>query len=262
VFYTFGFMSMPKIQFASDLHLEFPENRKFLQKNPIHPMADILVLAGDIVPFAAMHVAKEYWQYVSDHFQLCFWIPGNHEYYHSDLTGKSGKLDEKIMNNVYLVNNTSVNWLNTKLIFSTLWTHIGVQNEFTIQQSLNDFHVIKNGDYFLTTHQYNALHRESISFLSDELRNAQQAKNIVFTHHVPTLMNYPPQYKGSALNEAFAIELFELIETSQPDYWIYGHSHVNTPQFQIGNTKLCTNQLGYVSHNEHQTFSCKAFLEI
>ena len=56
------------------------------------------------------------------------------------------------------------------------------------------------------------------------------------------------------MNEAFATELFDLIEDSGPDYWIYGHTHHNSVDFGIGNTRLLTNQLGYVKHNEHQSF--------
>lgn len=36
-----------KIQFVSDLHLEFNENRLYLAKNPLPVEGDVLLIAGD-----------------------------------------------------------------------------------------------------------------------------------------------------------------------------------------------------------------------
>lgn len=110
--------------------------------------------------------------------------------------------------------------------------------------------------------RYNELHADSIAFLEKELTAETNLKKVVVTHHVSTLMNYPEQYKGSILNEAFAVELFDLIEATAPDAWIYGHTHGNTPDFEIGKTRLLTNQLGYVNYGEHQKFNTKKLITI
>ena len=87
-------------------------------------------------------------------------------------------------------------------------------------------------------------------------------KKVIVTHHVPTMLNYPPQYKGSVINQAFATELSEFIEENEIDYWLYGHHHYNSEIFEIGKTKLLTNQLGYVRSNEHFGYRNDAIFEI
>ncbi|MCX6189999.1 MAG: metallophosphoesterase [Bacteroidetes bacterium] len=244
-----------KIQYCSDLHLEFRENMEFIKLNPLKIEGDILLLAGDIVPFAVMERADAFFDFVSANFKLAYWLPGNHEYYGSDAALKSGIMNEKIRDNIFLVNNLTAYHDELKLIFSTLWSKISTNNQWVVQQSLSDFHVVKfNGKKF-TPDQYNQLNNDCISFIKEEISKPHEGKTIVVTHHVPTFLHYPEKYKGDALNEAFAVELYNVIESSNIDSWIYGHHHNNTPEFSIGNTRMLTNQLGYVRFGENRLFN-------
>ncbi len=250
------------IQYASDLHLEFPENKEFLKKNPLLPIGDILLLAGDIVPFKVMDRHTDFFKYLSDHFETTYWIPGNHEYYHYDLTQKYGIVNENIKSNVHLVNNLTVLHNNVRFIFSTLWSKINPANQWQIERSISDFQLIKFNNYRLSADRFNQLHQESLQHITAELQTESSTKSVVVTHHVPTFMNYPEKYKGDSLNEAFAVELYNLIEACGPDSWVFGHHHSSTPDFMIGKTQMLTNQLGYVGYGEHRFFNPGKFLDI
>jgi predicted phosphohydrolase len=244
-----------KIQYASDLHLEFSENKEFLLNNPLIPYGDILILAGDIMPFKQMDEHQRFWDYCSENFAFTYWLPGNHEYYYSDINERSGEVNESIRENVFLVNNIWVNHGSVKLIFSTLWTNISMDKAWPIENGLNDFHLIKSGDTRFSVRQYNQLFEENLNFLKQAVDGNTREKCIVITHHVPTFEHYPEEFQNSSLNQAFAVDLNELMQIAEIDYWIYGHHHRNIADFKIGNTVLLTNQLGYVKANEHTGFS-------
>jgi predicted phosphohydrolase len=251
-----------KLQYASDLHLEFPENKEFLKKNPLQPGGDFLLLAGDIVPFTVMDKHDDFFNYISDTFKTTYWIPGNHEYYSSDISDRVGSFNEKIKDNLFLVNNISFIHKNVKLIFSTLWTSISPGNQFEIRQRLSDFHTIKYNKRGLTIDHYNFLHEQCRSFLNEEITKDGAEKKVIVTHHVPTFMNYPEKYKGDSLNEAFAVEMHDEVLSSNAIFWIFGHHHSDTPDFQIGTTTLTTNQLGYVKCNECPGFDTKKIITV
>lgn len=247
-------MGSLKIQYASDLHLEFPENKAFIQKNPLQAVGDILLLAGDIVPFAVMDKHQDFFNYISDNFEMTYWIPGNHEYYYYDALNKSGSFQEKIRENIILLNNTAIQINKTKFLFSTLWSKINPANQWVLENGHSDFHLIKYNNNKFGAAIYNQFHENCIAFLNKELQINNLEKTIVCTHHVPTFKNYPEIYKNSTINEGFAVELFDTIEASKIDYWIYGHSHFNTKDFTIGSTNMITNQLGYIQRKENELF--------
>ena len=251
-----------KIQYCSDLHLEFYENKMYLKQFPIKPEGEILVLAGDIILLKDLQEHEDFFTFCADHFEATYWIPGNHEYYHGDLGRAESPLMQKIKKNVWLVNNVIMPYKHLNLICSTLWSKITPLHAFDIQRSVSDFFTIRWNENKFTSRQFNELHRESMSFLQKALLECAGSKNIIVTHHVPTLYHYPQQYRNSAINEAFAVVLYDFIENSGAAYWIYGHHHTNIPAFTIGTTIMVTNQLGYVQQNEHQLFDRSAIIEL
>ncbi len=227
----------------------------YLKKNPIIPSAPILVMAGDITLFKYLDEHKHYFKILSEQFEAVYWLPGNHEYYQYDLANKMGSFKEKIFDNVFLLNNQTVNYKGYTLIFSELWSKISPLHQIQIEKSLNDFNLIKYNGNRLTTEVYNQNFEESFAFIKQEVAKNEAEKVLVFTHVVPTLKNYPEKYINDPINEAFTVDLTSYIEPSNIKAWVYGHSHFNTPNFMLGNTQMLTNQLCYVKWNEHGLFN-------
>lgn len=151
-----------------------------------------------------------------------------------------------------MVNNLFVQQDSVRFIFSSLWSRISPANSWQIERSVSDFRVIKFNDYRFSSDPFNLLHEQSLAFIINELQHNYMGKTIIATHHVPSFMSYPEKYRGDVLNEAFAVELYDLIEDKGPDCWIFGHHHYNGPDFMIGKNNLVTNQLGYVKYGEHK----------
>ena len=250
------------IQYCSDLHLEFLENKKYIERHPLKPEGEILLLGGDILPLALNHHQYDFFDFVSDNFEAVYWIPGNHEYYGYDAGEAANPLFGTIRNNVFLVNNTTIQYKDVNIICSSLWSNISPANERILQKSLADFSAIKmNGGPFLP-HHFNQLHQTALGFIKGEVSKYATSKNIVLTHHVPTLREYPPKYRNSHLNEGFAVELYDYILDSGIAFWLYGHHHYNVTAFNIGVTNLLTNHLGYVRQYEHGSYRKNAVFEI
>lgn len=71
-----------KIQYASDLHLEFADNWRYLKENPLQVTGDILVLAGDIGYLGDENYSNHpFWDWASENYQQVIVCMGNHEFY-------------------------------------------------------------------------------------------------------------------------------------------------------------------------------------
>ena len=256
-----------KVQYCSDLHLEFPHNAAYIENYPIEPMGDVLVLAGDITSlrcYDSRKTEKDFFKQLSKQFEQVFWICGNHEYYNSWDVAKSEKpFCVQVAKNVQLLNNSSIIYRNVRFVFSTLWSYIDQMQEFYIGRSMSDFDLIRYAGRTLTPAIYtNKLHKPALEFLKTELGQPNDLPTVVITHHLPSLQCVHARHKGSELNAGFASDLDNFILETQPNHWIYGHSHSNMPDFQIGQTQLITNQLGYCNYGENKDFRDVAYFEI
>ena len=254
-----------KIQYASDLHLEFAENRNYIDNGGIEPVGDVLVLAGDVSYLGDLKMIKRrFFDWCAEHFRETFIVPGNHEFYHGyDIAQTMEDFEFEYRDNVRYINNRSVVIGDTELFFTILWTKISPLHLWTIQRGMNDFkHGILDGERF-SANDVDGLHERCMSWLEAVLKTSKAARKVIVTHHCPTLRGEFNGYPGGALNSAFLVDLDSFIERCGADYWVYGHTHfAGGSGTKIGDTTLLCNQLGYVFYNEHKTFNVKAVIEL
>ena len=253
-----------KIQYASDLHLEFGANSAILRGHPMIPVGDVLVLVGDIGYLGDEAMTKHpFWDWASDNFQQVVVIPGNHDLYrHFNINELTEGWELKLRHNVRYVYNKVIH-LNdtTDLITSTLWSEIPSENGYITQRNVSDFHLIRDGENPLTWERFNEEHKKCRAFIENAVRESRADRIIVATHHVPSFALMEQEFNGSPINGAFTSELGDFIAASKIKYWIYGHSHRNISRL-IGNTRCVCNQLGYVRALEHIYFKTDAVIEL
>jgi len=254
-----------KIQYASDLHLEFAENRNYLENGGLAVTGDVLVLAGDVSYLGDREMmALPFFDWCAEHFRETFIVPGNHEFYGGyDIAKTMVDYEFAYRDNVRYVNNRSVVVGDVELFFTTLWTRIDPLHLWSIQQGMNDFRRgVLNGKRF-TANDVNGLHQQCLTWLDAALKASSAKNKVVVSHHCPSFRNGFNVDPGGALNSAFQVDLDAYIERSGVDYWIYGHTHyAGGSGIVIGSTRLLCNQLGYVSDNAHQGFSPDAVFEV
>lgn len=253
-----------KIQYASDLHIEFSENSKWLKENPLIPSADILVLAGDIGYLGdANYETHPFWDWASENYKQVIVVPGNHELYRLfDINDLHTGWTLEIRPNVKAYYNVVIPIdEETDLITSTLWAYIPDTEEYLTERCVSDFHRIRNGSFRLSAQRFNEEHEKCRSFIERSVAESKAKNLLVISHHVPSFLLMADEFKDSSINGAFTVELSNLMVDGRINYWIYGHSHRNINKV-IGTTQCVSNQLGYVFQNEHSTFRRNAIIEL
>ncbi|MBT1690515.1 metallophosphoesterase [Dawidia soli] len=232
-----------KIQVASDLHQEFGKAEISLQN------VDVVILAGDVnLGTKGIEWIKEAIPHVP-----VIYVLGNHEYY----KGTYPKTFRKIMEaaadtNVHVLENAAVVIDDVTFHGATLWTDFellgnGRANGMICQGRMNDYKMIRREPSYskLRSVDTYVIHKASLRWLQASLEASATKRNVVVTHHAPSIQSVSTESREDVLSSAYASNLEPFILRHQPDYWIHGHIHTPT-RYQVGATTVLSNPHGYI----------------
>lgn len=272
-----------KIAYCSDLHLEFYHHgfhqtrivSNLLAKHFTPPKfpekiknsdADVLLLAGDIVPFSdflQIEFHDDFFKYVSEQYKDVIWIPGNHEWWGSLLKGDViSQVQEKLLKlgatNIHLTECGTFNIGGVMFLATTLWTNLNKNCPIAsheIMFGMNDYREIKTDafggvssiipeDTYL---RHVAQHKFLEDNLSDAITHHKNTPIVVVTHHTPSYESIPQKYRQrfTQMNYAYFSDL-EYMGAINPmlKYWIHGHCHDSVCYDMLG-VKVISNPHGY-----------------
>ena len=206
---------------------------------------DIFYLKDRVAPLG------NFWKWASKNYRQVLIVPGNHEYYnYCDVMERGLQWRWMFKKNVGYYQNQVICIDDTDFVLTTLWSQINPSDEYFVWKGMNDFRQIKFNEKLLQVEEFNHMHKVCIDFIRKSVEESIAKHIVVVTHHLPTFQVVAPQHKDSVLNSAFASEYGDMINNNRIDAWIYGHSHTNI-DVEIGNTRVLSNQMGYVFENEH-----------
>ncbi|WP_079242443.1 metallophosphoesterase [Chryseobacterium indologenes] len=232
-----------KIQVISDLHREFGSTELCFDH------ADVLVLAGDI------NLGTKGVEWIKETIpnKPVIYVLGNHEYYKGSYPKTLNKIKEAALDtNVHVLENSFVDIDGIRFHGATLWTDFSifgnpVQYGMLCQSKMNDYKMIRRDPSYskMRTLDTFKIHQLSKQWLKESLEDSKGLKNIVVTHHAPSLQSVPEHYKEDPVTSAYASDLEDVIKEYQPLYWIHGHIH--TPcRYKIEKTEVICNPHGYI----------------
>lgn len=233
-----------KIQIASDLHLEFLEQHfpdyRIVQSSD----ADVLVIAGDI------HRHTRAIAMFRDWAVPVIYVHGNHEFYGGVYQSVGAQLRAAAaQSGVHYLERDAWVLDGVRFLGCCLWTdyRLGPDTEAQAKQAadacLMDSKAITLDDGTpFTADVAQAVHRESRSWLEQQLAQPFDGKTVVVTHHAPHPGSIHPRFAGNPLNAGFISDLTPLLE--QADLWIHGHVH-DSADYRVGRARIIANPRGY-----------------
>lgn len=250
-----GAETTSRVLVVADLHADlWPGDLGPLQHIDLENL-DGLILAGDVCDDLRRH-ADQFLRPIRERLRpdaLLGVLPGNHDHYNGPLD------DEQRMRDA--VETAGGTWMQrydgivgrTRVLACTLWTDmagVGGLERNWIWEEMRDYreiYMVLDGKRPVFPQDTVAVHKDQLAWLTGRLALPAQRhldRTVVITHHAPSRRALTKMRQIDYLGLAYASELDDIIEQSDIDLWLYGHSHHYT-SFQIGPTTCQNVSLGY-----------------
>lgn len=232
------------IQIASDLHLEFLQNR-FPGYRIIEPApdADVLVIAGDI------HCNTRAVETFADWPVPVVYVHGNHEAYHEEYFDLVDRMRSAAAGgNVHYLEQEEFVLNGVRFLGCCLWADylLDPAGESAAmaeaEQKLNDHRLIRVAQRTFSAEDALRLHQRSRAWLDAKLNDGFDGQTVVVTHHAPHPGSIHPRYAGLPLNAAFVSDLTPLL--GKAALWVHGHVH-DSFDYEVNGTRVVANPRGY-----------------
>lgn len=248
-----------RILVCSDLHLEFYNNQRWLERNyPKEDTFDAVIMAGDIDTWTN-GIAKAQLMFKDKPVFITF---GNHEYYGHTYQDLRYMFIGKNYGNVHLLlggDHYDLDFEDKtyRFIGATLWTEGHLEGYHTpdnyIEAAIADFKLIQytaNSKMKLNMELMRQICRQEKLNIKDALHNSHADHNIVFTHFMPTVEACKRgSYNGDRLNPYFATDCDDIIKAYGEEFidlWVFGHTHDRMDfKHPATDTRLIAHPMGY-----------------
>ncbi|KAK4127918.1 hypothetical protein N657DRAFT_641985 [Parathielavia appendiculata] len=248
------------VQILSDLHLEAPKAYDVFE---IVPKSPHLALLGDIGTVAAHK--GDFLDFLTrqlSQFQTVFFVPGNHEAYHSNWpetldilrSFQKGVRQNQSLGEFVLLDRDVFRMpgSNVVILGCSLFSHVQSESHTAVSLGLNDFFQTKEWN----VNAHNEAHGRDLAWLNAQVADLEDSdvKIVIFSHWSPTLdaRAIEPRHAGSRITSAFSTDLSneKCFKSSRVKLWAFGHTHYNC-DFVVEREdgadalRLMANQRGY-----------------
>lgn len=230
-----------RIHILSDLHIEF---------SPYEPHAveaDVVVLAGDIGNGTrGIAWARQAWP-----DKEVVYVPGNHEYYRSEIGIENEQMEQAArVYGVHVLNRSEAVIGGVRFLGAILWTDFGLFGEAerrhaydAASNGLTDFRLIGYGAQTFKPQDSAELNAADVAWLEGKLKQVvSDGATVVVTHHLPSAHSVVERFKNNLLSACFASNLDRLLGHSK--LWVHGHTH-DSFDYELDGTRVICNPRGY-----------------